>query len=255
MTYADELDNPRVPGKRGRLPVLPPAERLPIEYAHAYLKAPLPPPVYPIDVSGGITAWGMLGNAEYGDCTFCGRQHLKMAKAAAVGTLASETWETEQALIAEYLAYTHGQDTGANIGLLLLSWWRAKKIRAFAPVDHRRRADCDSLLQTFHGLYVGCALTPDADALFGAGQPWTVDQGQKPDPSQGHCVVLVGATGTGPTDLDTYVTWGALQHATPAWSSICVDESWIVVTDEDQADKLDMPKLLGDIRSLHGHGR
>jgi hypothetical protein len=254
-SYHDHLDNPRVPGRRGRLPKLPPDQRLPIQYAHAYMKAPIPAPTYPVDVSGGITDWKMLGNDEFGDCTFAGREHLKMAKAAAVGTLASETWEGDQALIQEYLAYTHGADTGANIGLLLLSWWRAKKIRAFAPVDHRRRADCDSLMQTFHGLYAGVELTPDADALFGQGKPWTVADGQHPDPNEGHCIVKVGATGAGPGEFDAWVTWGALQHSTTAWTQACLDEAWIVVTDEDQADKLDMGKLLGDIRSLKGHAR
>jgi len=51
----------RTPGLRGRLPVKPPAERFAIQYLSQYLRAPLPAPAYPIDVTGGITEWGMLG--------------------------------------------------------------------------------------------------------------------------------------------------------------------------------------------------
>ena len=83
----------RPAGRRGRLPVKPPAERFPIQYLSSYLPAPLPPPAYPVDVSAGITGWGMLGNGPdptctthpngVRDCTFAGRQHYRMAKAAA----------------------------------------------------------------------------------------------------------------------------------------------------------------------------
>ena len=119
----------RTPGLRGRLPVKPPAERFAIQYLSQYLRAPLPAPAYPIDVTGGITEWGMLGNGPdktctthpqgVGDCTFAGRQHNKMAKAVAGHE--TEKWETSNELVAEYLAYDHGKDAGANIANLLLA--------------------------------------------------------------------------------------------------------------------------------------
>ncbi len=45
-----------------RRPVKPRAQRFPIQYLSSYLREPLPPPTYPVDVSAGITDWGMLGN-------------------------------------------------------------------------------------------------------------------------------------------------------------------------------------------------
>ena len=48
-----------------------------------------------------------------GDCTFAGRQHYRMAKAAAAGQ--TETWESSNDLVKEYLKYDHGKDQGANI--------------------------------------------------------------------------------------------------------------------------------------------
>jgi hypothetical protein len=256
----DAVPASRTPGLRGRLPVKPPGERFKIQYLSSYLKAPLPAPSYPIDVSGGVTDWQMLGNGPdptltvnggqpVGDCTFAGRQHLRMAKAAAAQE--TETWETTDALVTEYLAYDHGKDEGANIADLLLSWYQSGKIKAFAPVDHTDPASCDAAMAAFHGLYVGVNLTDDADALFGKGDPWTVANGQQPDPNDGHCIVKVKADGQ---QVDTWVTWGALQESTRAWTGACLDEAWAVVTTEDEAATLNMPALLADIQALGGSG-
>ena len=106
-------------------------------------------------------------------------------------------------------------------------------------------------MAAFHGLYVGVNLTDDADSLFQNGQPWTVANGEKPDPNDGHCIVKVKADGQ---QLDTWVTWGALQESTQAWSAACLDEAWALVATEDQAAILDMPALLADINALGGTG-
>ncbi len=251
----------RTPGLRGRLPVKPPAERFPIKYLSAYLREPLPAPSYPVDVTGGITdnAWQMLGNGPdptctthpdgVGDCTFAGRQHLKMAKAANYGE--TEQWETSNQLVAEYLAYDNGQDQGAVIADLLLSWYKSGKILAFAPVDHTDPVAIDSAMQAFKGVYCGVNLTDDADDLFGEGQPWTLANGEQPDPDDGHCVVKLKADGH---ELDWYGTWGALQAATRAWSGACVVECWVLITSEDEAAKVAMAALVADIEALHGTG-
>jgi hypothetical protein len=250
----------RTPGLRGRLPKKPPGERFPLKYLSGYLKAPLPPVTYPVDVSGGITDWQMLGNGPdptltvhhgqpVGDCTFAGRQHLRMAKAAAGEE--SESWETTDQLVTEYLAYDHGQDQGANIADLLLTWYKAGRILAFAPVDHTDPEACDSAMAAFHGLYVGVNLTDDADPLFGKGEPWTTANGEKPDPNEGHCIVKVGADGS---QLDTWVTWGALQKSTRDWTAACLDEAWAIITSEDEAPSLDIAALRADIDALKGTG-
>jgi hypothetical protein len=184
-----------------------------------------------------------------GDCTFAGRQHLRMAKAAAGEE--TENWETTDQLVTEYLDYDHGKDQGANIADLLLFWYKAGKIKAFAPVDHSDPAACDAAMGAFHGLYVGVNLTDDADALFGQGEPWTLANGEKPDPAEGHCIVKVKADGG---QSDTWVTWGALQASTREWTAACLDEAWAVVTSEDEAARLDMPALLADIAALGGTG-
>jgi hypothetical protein len=209
-------------------------------------------------VSGGITDWGMLANGpdpacpQYpdglGDCTFAGRQHNKMAKAAAAKL--TEAWETSAELAAEYLAYDGGQDEGANIADLLLAWYKAGKILAFAPVDHSSPSAVDEAMQAFHGCYVGVSLTDDADDLFVEGQPWGSGS-VTPDPQDGHCIVKVKADGA---HFDTWVTWGAGQLSTLAWTAACLDEAWAIITSEDEAAKVNMPALLADIEALHGTG-
>ena len=255
-----DMPEMRIAGHRGRLPVKPPAERFAIQYVSSYLRTPLPAPAYPVNVSGSITDWGMLGNGPdstctthpngVGDCTFAGRQHYRMAKAAAGAE--TESWETSDQLVAEYLTYDNGQDQGANIADLLLHWYNAGTILAFAPVDHTDPAAVDAAMAAFHGAYVGVNLTDDADSLFGQGQPWTTVGGQTPDPNDGHCILKVAADGS---QFDTWVTWGALQKSTLAWTSACLDEAWAIVTQEDaDAANLDIAALRADINALHGTG-
>ena len=250
----------RTAGLRGRLPKKPPAERFNIQYLTSYLTSPLPAPSYPVDVTSGITDWQMLGNGPdptcttrpngVGDCTFAGRQHYRMAKAAAEQE--TETWESSNNLVKEYLKYDHGKDEGANIADLLLYWYKAGKILAFAPVDHTNAAEVDSAMAAFHGTYVGVNLTDDADQLFGQGQPWTVAGGQQPDPNEGHCIVKVKADGS---RLDGWVTWGAIQESTLDWTKACLDEAWVIISQEDAAAaNVDIAALRADIDALHGQG-
>jgi hypothetical protein len=215
--------------------------------------------VYPVDVRGGIAddAWSMLGNGPdptcttepdgVGDCGFAGRQHYRMAKAAGYGQ--TETWETSDELVAEYLAYDHGQDDGVSLPAALLAWYKAGKILGFAPVDHSDPAAVDSAMLAFRGVYAGVNLTDDADQLFGAGQPWTTANGEQPDPDDGHCIVKVYADGMG---RDGWVTWGAFQQSTVTWTGACLTEAFVIITREDEAAKVDMTALLADIEALGG---
>ena len=249
----------RMHGLRGRLPAKPPGERFALGWIHEYAVEPLPAPAYPVDVTGGIAdhSWLMLGNGPdptctthpqgVGDCGFACRQHVKMSKAACYGE--TETWETSNELVAEYLAYDGGQDEGVVLADVLLAWYKSAKILAFAPVDHTNPAAVDSAMQAFKGVVAGVNLTDDAEDLFDSGQPWTVAGGEQPDPSEGHCIAKVKADGH---SLDEYVTWGALQPATRAWTAACVVEAWVILTEEDP--RIDIAALREDIDALGGTG-
>ena len=216
------MTTPRQAGRYGLIP----GSIVNAPYAHNFMSVKYNP-TYPVDASHGIVDWGMLGNDQYGDCTFAGREHYKMAKAAAAQL--TEQWETTSELINEYLTYTNGQDTGANISQLLLSWYNDGKILAFAKIDHTDPACVDWFMQNFNGVYFGVALTDDADELFSAHQPWTTDQGQTPNPYKGHCIVKVTAT----TDRDGWVTWGGIQLSTKNWTEACSEGAYVIITGED----------------------
>jgi hypothetical protein len=215
--------------------------------------------VYPVDVSEGITDWGMLGNGPdptctllpdgCGDCSFAAREHYQMAKAARGQD--TETSETSNTLVEEYLSYDHGQDAGANLGDVLHYWYSTGKILAYAPVDHTDPVAVDAAMQAFTGVYCGVYLTDDAQQLFEAGQPWTVADGQTSDRTDGHCILKVGAVGNGGND--TWITWGLAQKSTPDWTAACIEEAWVIITAEDANSKLiDLAALRADIDALGG---
>lgn len=256
------MTNPnRTPGLRGRLPVKPEGERFAIAYISDYAAAPLPAPKYPVDVSGGIGAesWGMAGNGPdptctthpdgVGDCGFAAEVHYGMAKAACRGI--HETPEPSNQLVADYLRYDHGRDEGVVLADVLLYWYKAGKILAFAPVDHSTTKSIDAAMQQFKGCYVGVDLTPDAEDQFSEGKKWTTGTGNRPSPDLGHCILKVKSTGKG---LDGYVTWGALQEATASWSKAAIQEAWVVVMHEDEIDPQALAALKADINALHGTG-
>jgi len=234
-------------GLRGRLPKREGADKLPLRWAHEYLTVPLPVPNYPVDVSGGLKDWGMLGNDTYGDCGEAGQLHVQMATAIGAG-VPTPQFSTEQA-VNEYLAYTGGQDSGVVLADFLLWLYKKGEILAFAPVDHASRANCDGLMEMGHGLYCGVNLTDQDEADFGV-RPWGSEGDPKPDSALGHCIVKIGADGA---EQDAWVTWGAVQLSTTAWTAACLDESWLIVTTQEQLAKFE-PSLLGDIQALGGTG-
>ena len=184
-----------------------------------------------------------------GDCTFAGRQHYKMAKAADYGE--TETWETSDALVAEYLAYDDGQDNGAVIADLLLAWYKAGKILAFAPVDHTDPAAVDSAMQAFRGVYSASTSPTTPTSCSARASRGPSPTASSPTPMTGTASSRSRLTAS---ELDGYVTWGALQPATREWRRPAWRKHGWSVTTEDEAAKIDMAALLADINALGGTG-
>jgi len=225
----------------------------------AYLVTPLPTPKYPIDVSGGAT-FAMDGNGPdptltvnggnpCGDCGFAGMSHKRTADAAC-GHEASFVPDTSDEVVTEYLAFDNGQDQGVVVSAMMNAWFSSgffgQKIAGYVPI---RVSDIDAALGVFGAIICGVNLTDDADQLFSEGLPWTVANGEVPDPNEGHVIVKVRST----VDEDTYVTWGALQPATKEWSAACIEEAWGVVDSQMAANaQMNLTALLNDIRSIGG---
>jgi hypothetical protein len=234
----------RIPGRRGRKPaVLPPG----LKMLGAYLTSPLPAPALPLDASGGFTGWEMLGNGPdasvtnqgpnfegVGDCGPVDTVHKRMADLALSallhGTpLPADPMPDANTVVADYLAYDGGQDEGVVGSEMMHAWYTSgligSKIDGYAPVPLDQ---IDAAMAVFGAVLVGVNLTDDADQLFNQGQPWNVDQGQKPDPNEGHFILKIKST----ADQDGYVTWGAEQWATKGWTRACAEEAWVPITPE-----------------------
>jgi hypothetical protein len=107
-------------------------------------------------------------------------------------------------------------------------------------------------MAAFHGAYVGVNLTVDADQPFEQQQPWTTANGEQPDPSDGRCIVKVRADGS---QYNGRVTWGAVQESTVPWTAACLDEAWVIISQEHAtAANVNLAALRGAIDALHGQG-
>ena len=235
----------------GKLPQKPQGERFGLMWAHHYLVDALAAPKYPINVTEGISDWGMLGNDVWGDCAQAAEFHVEMTTAAAAGT----PYPTPPFTVAvnRYKKFT-GSHTPPGPGTTLADYyhWLYKRgqIIAFAPVDPKNVIAKDALMQAGFGLQVGVTLTRHAETEFNHSETWG-EGAVTPTPALGHAIVRVRATGTRPSDESTYVTWGAEQPATRRWDGLCVDQEWLIVTTEEKLAKF-TPALIADIENLHG---
>lgn len=246
MTDTTQEPGRPVAGQLGRLPKRQGDEKFAIRWAHEYLAAPLPAPVYPIDLRGQAGPGDMWGNNTDGDCGEAGLLFLRLYTAARAGTTPLPSWTSQQA-IDEYLAYTGGQDSGVVLADFLLWLYRRGEILGFAPAPHDDRATCDSLMQEFQTpLYSGVNLTGQDQADFGV-RPWG-SEGATPDPSLGHCVAKVFTDGT---HVEKWRTWAAFQDALLTWGEACLDEAWLVITTEEQKAQF-APQLWADLDALPG---
>jgi hypothetical protein len=57
------------------------------------------------------------------------------------------------------------------------------------------------------------------------------------------------------SQYDGWVTWGAVQESTLQWTTACLDEAWVIITQEDlHAASVDIAALRADIDALRGQG-
>ena len=245
MTIADDPMAPDLPpGERmlGRKPIKPHSERFAIGWLHEYDPevAPGSTVVYPVDVSKGITAWGMLGNGPdptltittvngpgqpVGDCYFAGEAH---------DTMLAGSDPTSNQVAGEYDVYSDefsgGQDDGVVVADALLWQKNRGEIELFAPVHPDTLGPV--MAKYKRGILLGVNLTPCDQNSF---PTWSVGPGCQPDPSLGHVVYLVKLYGPIGTGAGAPVSWGQLVAADPAWLSACPEEWWILLTSADRA--------------------
>ena len=193
-----------------------------------YLNSPLPPAPEAVKVPG-VKDWQMLGNDQYGDCTFAGISHAQDALTWDLAMHEALHHATDAEVVAAYLSYTGGQDVGADEASLL-HYWRTNKLFAgtdfgYAPTT----LSLDTVKQTIHSFglaYIGIQCPQSAQEQFQAGQPWSVVQGSPIE--GGHCIILVGYD----PQFVYAVTWGKVVAIEPDFLTTYMDECWAIICPE-----------------------
>jgi hypothetical protein len=198
-----------------------------------FLTAPLPAAPEEFHGSEGA-AIGMFGNDTYGDCTIAGLANYRAVRAAM--TKQPAPLSTTDAVVAQYMRMTGGQDTGLNeIDVLVQArmngvelggptWMDA--VWASVRYDH---ATCHSLIAIFGALYLGVEL-PVAAQNQTVWKPTTGRSGA-PGGWGGHALLWSGWQKGGNEEL---VTWGGVKEADPLWLPKYGDEFHVIV-DADSA--------------------
>jgi hypothetical protein len=195
------------------------------------------------DVTNGITQWGMLGNDVYGDCVPAATEHYRMSKGLFTGDAAPTTGETED-LYFDYGVAQGEQGPTPDEGVEIASWlkWlfdetQAAKIAgddieeiAYAEIDDLTMASLNSEMLAFRGIILGVNLTDDAQQLF-PNSPWTIANGEQPDPNEGHGILHVKYDDA--AKLAGEVSWALIEGATYDWIEACCEEAWVIMTRED----------------------
>lgn len=211
------------------------------------------------DVTGGLKSWGMLGNDTYGCCGVAAFEHLRMAKAITAEGPAFEAdfvQPTTDATETLYFAYGKAQgepgdkpDEGVANAVFLKWLFDQGAIEWFAELDVTDENVVRNAMLDCRGVLIAVSLTDDAEQLFSEQQPWTVANGETPDPQEGHDIALLAYGPEG----STFCTWGALELATPEWVKACAREAWVFGSREDgERAGYDVDACIAAIKALGG---
>lgn len=253
---------PRSAGQLGRQPARRPRSlRTLSRYAISLPAAP-----GAVDYYSKVSAWGQLGNDQYGDCTCATAGHLVQTWAQEMDS--GERVDTAGALDL-YGRVNGGVDGGAVIFEVLKEWYHnglplaeggANRIGPFVPVAKTHLNVLRSACWLFGGVYLGIEVPRSAPADFEAGKPWeNIIPG---DPIVGgHAVPMVGFD-----DQYIYiVTWGEVQAMSWKWWAAYGEEAWAILPSEfikaskgitgERVDDLvvDMAAILRDLRTAGVH--
>lgn len=208
--------------------------------------------------------WGVLGNADAGDCVFAGGAHEEMTYAKVL--LGQIVPFTDESVLSDYAAVTGydpndpDTDQGAytkdalryrqHVGLRDGSGER-HKIGPYVRLDAH---DWDQLLAaiwTFGTVGVGFDFPRSAMDQFIARQPWSYVPGS---PNEGgHYVCALGSMD--PTSEITVVSWGRRQIMTREFYERYNDEAWTYVPGVTRPDgtslhHVDLPTLYDDLEAI-----
>jgi len=171
-------------------------------------------------------------------------------------------------VVADYLRYTRGQDTGVAL-VQFLEYWRrhgldGHKIIAWATVDHTDPVEFYNATHDFDVTYNGYQLAStfmrQAQALIEGGNEPIDCRTSRFEPIGGHCMVEAALT-LAPTPsghpFGKLGTWGYWLPRTEEFRTNCQDESHVIITPEIAAAKsdglnCDLDQLIATCDQLNG---
>lgn len=249
MGFTMSNNTERIVGKLGKLEAKIPVG---LKALAEYQASPFPAAPAQVKVPN-ISNWQMLGNDQYGDCTFAGIAHAKMSTAKVLGI--NETVPTAQKVVQAYLAYTNGQDGGA-VEADLLKYWLTNKIlgttlSGYAPANINDYEEIKNVIAHYGLAYIGIRVPALCQQQFEQHEPWTLSHTAADDNIiGGHCIILVGYD----KDYIYGITWGAVQKIEWSWLQKYMDEAWALITPEiairGAYDNIKLADLKADLSKL-----
>jgi hypothetical protein len=194
---------------------------------------------YPIDVSGGVNTFALLGNGPdpsdttdpnspgLHDCLDVALVHYRVMLSVAFQD--PEIFPTTDQVVAAYLARDNQQDNGEVISVTLADMLTAGSVLGYAKVDVTDGPNLDSVLGIGRGVVVGANLTADAQHLYNLREEWTTANGETPAGGSGHVMIYVGTDGA---TYRNFASWTNIQEATLPWCAACLTEGWTVFLPE-----------------------
>jgi hypothetical protein len=221
--------------------------------------APPTPPPPAGNVSHDITDWGMDGNDQWSDCGGAMADHYIVAKTGNValidklGGIGTLPMYWKYGLAQGETGTPPAQPDQPDQGVDNPTWFTFLMdmgvIDAWCELPLNDPVEIHAAMLNFSGVCVQVTLTDDANDLFNQHLPWTLANGETPDPNEGHDILLVEY---GPQGY-CFVTWGALQWATIPWDNSCITGVYVFVSKEDAArNGVDINALIATIRQFNG---
>jgi hypothetical protein len=249
-----------MPLKLGKLPARPGAVKF--RFANYVDRSTLPVPPKQFGHEGLISDYGMLGNADYGDCVWAGAAHETMLWCAEADT---HTIFNDEAVLSDYSAVTgfnpadpstdNGTDMEAaaayrrRVGIVDANGNR-HQIGAYLAIEPGNIEDLRLACYIFGAVGIGIEFPASAMDQFNRGKGWSIVRGSPIE--GGHYTPIVAKR----THFEL-VTWGKVISATNGFLAKYMDEAICYVsaemlTDGKSLEGFDVDTLNRDLQAL-GH--
>lgn len=175
--------------------------------------------------------WGMLGNAQAGDCVWAGFDHETMAYNKLMHRIVNFTDKNaldDYGVVTGYPASDDGTEVRVGMGYrrdtgVIDALGQRHKIDAYIQIDPKDWETMIKCVWAFGAVGIGFEVPNSIWGEYYSHQPWTVHSDSSIE--GGHYVPILGSTA--PSKRCTCITWGRSQEMTREFYEEYNDEAWI----------------------------